>query len=108
MHFKFYTFCVIMKLGDNMEKKKCTICGREKYIDEFVKDYHIKSGYRNQCKLCFNQRKKKREHELNPNMKYYTVSGSVMVKLQELETKLDLILSYVRPTTIDIKLTKQD
>ena len=97
-----------MKLGDNMEKKKCTICEKEKYIDEFVKDKHIKSGYRNQCKLCMNKRKMLKEHKLNPNMKYYTVSGSVTEKLQELETKLDLILSYVRPTTIDIKLTKQD
>lgn len=97
-----------MKLGDNMEKKKCTICGREKYIDEFVKDKHIKSGYRNQCKLCFSERKKKREHELNPDMKYSSQSISIMRKLEELEATLNLILSYVEPTIIDLKLTKQD
>ena len=45
-----------------MEDKKaiCAECGSEKVLQEFPMDRRAKSGYKNVCKACFNEKYKER------------------------------------------------
>lgn len=40
--------------------KVCKVCGKLKFISNFVKDSNTKEGYRNQCKVCKNSKEKLR------------------------------------------------
>ncbi|MDC7770332.1 HNH endonuclease [Priestia megaterium] len=51
-------------------KKKCTICGESKNLDEFLKDKSKKDGTRNQCKVCHNLRKRKTPIKPTPREGY--------------------------------------
>ena len=38
--------------------KKCKSCGKLKLISDFRKDNRAKDGYRNQCKVCKNKKRR--------------------------------------------------
>jgi len=42
-----------------MNKKKCSKCGEEKFVEEFHKDKRAKSGFCSACKKCCDEYKKK-------------------------------------------------
>jgi hypothetical protein len=37
-----------------IDRKTCNDCGNEKLIDEFTKNINMKTGYRNDCRICHN------------------------------------------------------
>lgn len=46
-----------------MSEKVCNRCGESKDISNFTKDSKMKDGYKNQCNVCVNERRRKRESE---------------------------------------------
>lgn len=55
-----------------IKEKQCTVCNKTKSIQDFSKCYRIKSGYRSNCKFCYNNKKKlerKQRYKSNPNLR---------------------------------------
>ena len=51
--------------------KKCSKCGIEKPLSEFVKHKNCKDGYENTCKICTKQYKKEYYRDNKDNLKEY-------------------------------------
>jgi len=55
---------------DEDKRKKCSMCGKTRYIKYFARDSHNKTGYRSECKIChakmqrrkYLKQKERREH----------------------------------------------
>ncbi|MFL2134918.1 hypothetical protein ACEN33_00615 [Ruoffia sp. FAM 24228] len=67
------------------ETQVCITCEIEKSLTEYYKDKRMKNGYKNECKECVKERRKKRYEEnkdevLEYNKQYYKANAS---KLRE-------------------------
>lgn len=50
---------------DEMDRKRCRICGREKDLTEFHRAAGMKDGHRGECKACFGELRRAR-YKRNP------------------------------------------
>lgn len=69
-----------------LPKKKCTVCGKEKKLIEFVKNSRAKSGYSSMCKKC-NQKISKEYRANNPD-KVKNYNSSPARVLRNYETRM--------------------